>query len=216
MMQPAAPSAVRSAIAGRLRSGSSVWKLRATGLTSMAATRASPSRPSPTTLASMPSACSPATSVSPLTTPCSTSRAAPRLPPIATVRSRPAPAFRFLTRLTTPIGVPWSASAWSTASPRTGRSASNTITCSWTTRPTPSSTTALPAWLARCLAPIASVKTLISLPRASTTGSVARSSRSILIFPTLSRIKLRKAGLAPAFLFAPLADNFHPWASACG
>ena len=34
MMQPAAPSAARSAIAGRLRSGCSVWKLRATGLTS--------------------------------------------------------------------------------------------------------------------------------------------------------------------------------------
>ena len=50
---------------------------------------------------------------------------------------------------TTPVGVAWSASAWNTASPRTGRSPSNTITCSCRTGPTPSSTTALPARLAR-------------------------------------------------------------------
>ena len=35
----------------------------------------------------------------------------------------------------TPVGVAWSASAWNMASPRTGRPASNTITCSCRTRP---------------------------------------------------------------------------------
>ena len=43
---------------------------------------------------------------------------------------------------TTPAGVAWSASVWNTASPRTGRSPSNTITCSCRTRPTPSPTPA--------------------------------------------------------------------------
>ena len=35
----------------------------------------------------------------------------------------------------TPVGVVWSVSAWNMASPRTGRPASNTITCSCRTRP---------------------------------------------------------------------------------
>ena len=61
---------------------------------------------------------------------------------------------------------------------RTGRSRSSTITCSCRTRPTPSPTTVLPARLAPCSAPIASVRTSIWLPPASTTVGVARSSRS--------------------------------------
>ena len=52
---------------------------------------------------------------------------------VPTGLSLPAPA-------TTPAGVAWSARASNSASPRTGRPASNTITCSCRTAPKPSST----------------------------------------------------------------------------
>ena len=85
----------------------------------------------------------------------------------------PAPAFWLPTPATTPAGVPSSAPASNSASLRTGRPASNTTTCSCRTATTPSSRRpASPS------APIASARTSISSPFASTIAGVARSSRS--------------------------------------
>ena len=77
-MHRAAPSAARSAIAGRPRPGCSAWKHRATGLISRAPTSAfsySPATKPRSTL----SASSPARSATPGTTRCCTSRAARRV-----------------------------------------------------------------------------------------------------------------------------------------
>ena len=62
---------------------------------------------------------------------------------------------------TTPVGAARSASASNTASPRTGRLVSNTITCSCRTVPTPS-----PRRVAASSAPIASIRTSILSPPA--------------------------------------------------
>ena len=97
-----------------------------------------------TTPASTPSACSPVRSVTP------GNNALLYVKGGAAVTSdryrstsRPATGVLVANASTTPAGVAWSASASNTASPRTGRPASNTITCSCRTRPSTSPTTAL-------------------------------------------------------------------------
>ena len=90
MTQPAAPSVVRSATAGRLLRGCSAWKRRATGLTSTVAMLIPLSVPSvknDTRDRCLPD-CSPVRSATPRTTSCSTSRAVPASDlPTATVCS---------------------------------------------------------------------------------------------------------------------------------
>ena len=159
--QPAAPSVVRSAIAGRPASW--VFGLEAQGdWADFSGSQRQPDlrRPDINQFArSMRSACSPARSATPGTTSCSTSRAAPRSPATSIDASSPAPARLIDTRRATPAGAARSAPASNTASRRTGRSASNTTTCSWA-RTTSTSPTPAGRFLAQ---PTASVRTSISV-----------------------------------------------------
>ena len=86
---------------------------------------------------SMPSACSPARSVTPPTTCCSTSRAALQSPTTAIEALLTGTGIVVAIAPRIRAGAAPSASAWNTASRRTGRPRSNTTICSWA-RPTPS------------------------------------------------------------------------------
>ena len=103
------------------------------------------------------------------------------------------------TRLTTPAGVAWSASAWNTASPRTGRSRSSTITCSCRTRPTPSPTTATSAacWYAVRHRTHPSGRRSGYRPHQLPLGWPGR--REVLIFPTRSQFSYERPALRRPF-----------------
>ena len=179
-MPPAAPSAARSAIAGRLRSGFSAWKHRATGLISMVRNRS-------------------------LLAPAS-SRNDTRVDAFGLFTGQVGVAFNNAL-LYVKGGAAVTSDRYRSYFPGTGvlvansiddtrwggvvgvgleygfcpelvGRASSTITCSCRTRPTTSPTTVASARLARCSPTIASVRTSISSPSASTTAGVARSSRS--------------------------------------